>query len=200
MIPCDPDALCARAQETAGALLDTTPPPGHTRVRSATMSEINTNVASAEAETVHAQEQVAQAEARQEATAQAEAIDAQEARALEKESARIIRQAVAAFRKGTRGLLVSRVEAGRHCADFFSWRRDHGFKDRDFSTKLLFNALAVYADSAAECNPNTLAKLHHTVHLLAPRTEAGAVDDCWKDSGLTVSKLEALSGLTFRAE
>jgi hypothetical protein len=125
--------------------------------------------------------------------------DAKAEKAQEREQTKLIQKAVAAFRKGAKSLLCSRVEAGRWCAEFFQWRAAHGFKDRAFSARLLFNALAVHADSERESDPNELAKLYHTVQLLAPRAADGAPDDCWKDSGLTVGKLQALSSLIFRA-
>lgn len=145
------------------------------------------------------QEQRTEAPALVEAPEAPEAPDPKEAKKLEKESSRMIREAVKAFASGSRKLLASRVKAGEWCAAFYQWREAHGYKDREFSSKMLFNALVIHADSAKECDPSMLAKLYQTVELLAPRDEGGAVDACWEESGMTLGKLEALSGLTFRA-
>jgi hypothetical protein len=68
---------------------------------------------------------------------------------------------------------------------------EQGHKDRSFSSQLIFNRLAIHADSKRECDGSELARLFKTVELLAD-------GDNWKC--LSLGKLIDLKGLTRRVE
>jgi hypothetical protein len=109
----------------------------------------------------------------------------------EKQLNALLRKAESAFTKGNKGLLLSRVECGRWCHAVYVLRAAQGHKDRSFTSQLIFNRLAVHADSKSECDATRLAKLYMTVELLAE-------GDNWR--ALTLGKLIDLSSLTIRAE
>src|SRR5262245_55109530 len=64
----------------------------------------------------------------------------------------LLRKAETAFCKGNRGLLLSRVECGKWCHAIYVFRQEQGYKDRGFTSQLIFNRLAVHADSKRECD------------------------------------------------
>jgi hypothetical protein len=103
----------------------------------------------------------------------------------EKQLNALLRKAESAFTKGNKGLLLSRVECGRWCHAVYVLRAAQGHKDRSFTSQLVFNRLAIHADSKRECDATRLAKLYMTVELLAD-------GDNWKS--LSLGKLEDLSG------
>src|SRR6516165_11331535 len=109
----------------------------------------------------------------------------------EKQLNALLRKAESAFTKGNKGLLLSRVECGKWCHAIYTLRLEQGHKDRSFTSQLIFNRLAVHADSRRECDGSILAKLFKTVDLLAD-------GDNWKS--LSLGKLEDLNILTARAE
>jgi hypothetical protein len=109
----------------------------------------------------------------------------------EKQLNALLRKAESAFTKGNKGLLLSRVECGRWCHAVYVLRAAQGHKDRSFTSQLIFNRLAVHADSKRECDGSELAKFFHTVELLQE-------GDNWK--ALTLGKLDVLSSLVARVE
>src|SRR6516165_9755342 len=109
----------------------------------------------------------------------------------EKQLNALLRKAEAAFTKGNKGLLLSRVECGKWCHAVYVLRAAQGHKDRSFTSQLIFNRLAVHADSKRECDGSELAHLFKTVELLAD-------GDNWKT--LSLGKLIDLNILTARAE
>jgi hypothetical protein len=109
----------------------------------------------------------------------------------EKQLNALLRKAESAFTKGNKGLLLSRVECGKWCHAIYSLRLEQGHKDRSFTSQLIFNRLAVHADSKRECDGSELAKFYHTVELLQE-------GENWK--ALTLGKLDVLSSLVARVE
>jgi hypothetical protein len=109
----------------------------------------------------------------------------------EKQLNLLLRRAESAFTKGNKGLLLSRVECGRWCHAIYTLRLEQGHKDRSFTSQLIFNRLAVHADSKRECDGSELAHLFKSVELLAD-------GDNWKC--LSLGKLIDLNSLTARAE
>jgi hypothetical protein len=109
----------------------------------------------------------------------------------EKQLSALLRKCENAFCKGNKGLLLSRVECGNYCCQIYVLRAEQGHKDRSFTSQLIFNRLAVHADSKRECDASELAKLYQTVALLG-------TDNNWK--ALTVGKLLVLSKLVSRVE
>src|SRR5262245_32410018 len=122
----------------------------------------------------------------QDADAQGEQAPEQDERQLNA----LLRKAEQAFTRGNKGLLISRVECGKWCHAVYVLRQEQGNKDRSFTTQLIFNRLAVHADSRRECDANELARMYKTVELLAE-------GDAWK--ALTVGKLIDLTPLVTRA-
>jgi hypothetical protein len=108
----------------------------------------------------------------------------------------LLRKAEQAFCKGNKGLLLSRVECGKWCHEIYLLRQDEGHKDRDFTSTLIFNRLAVHADSKDDADADKLALMYKTVELLAP--EGTGKDAPWKR--LTVGKLTALTKLIQRVD
>src|SRR5438270_2700492 len=103
----------------------------------------------------------------QEAPEQAEAPE-QDEKALNA----LLRKAESAFTRGNKGLLLSRVECGKWCHAVYVLRQEQGHKDRSFTSQLIFNRLAVHADSKRECDASELAKMFKCVELLS-------VGDAW---------------------
>jgi hypothetical protein len=133
---------------------------------------------------------VAQAQA--EAQAEEFAQDAQEEEAPaqdEKQLNALLRKAESAFTRGNKGLLLSRVECGKWCHAVYVLRTEQGHKDRSFTSQLIFNRLAVHADSKRECDASELAKMYKAIELLAD-------GDAWK--ALTVGKLYDILPLVAR--
>src|SRR5262249_46555963 len=95
--------------------------------------------------------------------------------------------------RGNKGLLLSRVECGKWCHAVYVLRAAQGHKDRHFTSQLIFNRLAVHADSKRECDASELAKMYKTVELLAPEGS-----DAWK--ALSVGKLYDISPLVVRVD
>src|SRR5438067_9276097 len=91
----------------------------------------------------------------------------------EKQLNALLGKAETAFTRGNKGLLLSRVECGKWCHAVYVLRLEQGHKDRAFTSQLIFNRLAVHADSKRECDASELAKLHKTVEMLAD-------GDAWK--------------------
>jgi hypothetical protein len=136
-----------------------------------------------------AQAQEAQAEVAEEAQAQDEEEEAPPAD--ERQLNTLLRKAEAAFTKGNKGLLLSRVECGKWCHAVYVLRQEQGHKDRGFTSQLIFNRLAVHADSKRECDASELARMYHTVTLLSE-------GDAWKS--LTVGKVLDLLPLVSRVD
>jgi hypothetical protein len=103
----------------------------------------------------------------------------------------LLRKAESAFTRGNKGLLLSRVECGKWCHAIYVLRQEQGHKDRGFTSQLIFNRLAVHADSKRECDATELAKLYKAVELLAE-------GDNWKT--LSLGKLLDLCVLVSRAD
>ncbi len=114
----------------------------------------------------------------------------------EGDPAEFVKRAVAAFRKGTHALLVSRVECGQWCQEYYAWRLAAGLTKREDSTALLRAALSPYAEAPRDADPALFARLWNAASVL------GGGDAGWKkpSTGLTLGKLEALSSLLVRPE
>jgi hypothetical protein len=148
---------------------------------------------------VQAHEAFAAADATQEASkiavapeVEEDAQDEEAPPADERQLNTLLRKAEAAFTKGNKGLLLSRVECGKWCHAVYVLRQEQGHKDRSFTSQLIFNRLAVHADSKRECDANELAKMFQTIMLLSQG------DAAWK--GLTVGKLTDLLPLVSRVD
>jgi hypothetical protein len=139
-----------------------------------------------------AQAQEAQAEVAEEAQVEDEAQEDEAPPADERQLNTLLRKAEAAFTKGNKGLLLSRVECGKWCHAVYVLRQEQGHKDRSFTSQLIFNRLAVHADSKRECDANELAKMFQAIMLLSQG------DAAWK--GLTVGKLTDLLPLVSRVD
>src|SRR5262249_8693726 len=123
----------------------------------------------------------------QDADAQGEQAPEQDERQLNA----LLRKAEQAFTRGNKGLLLSRVECGKWCHAVYVLRTEQGHKDRSFTSQLIFNRLAVHADSKRECDASELAKMYKAIELLAD-------GDAWK--ALTVGKLYDMLPLVLRIE
>src|SRR5262245_31618150 len=64
----------------------------------------------------------------------------------------LLRKAEQAFCKGNKGLLLSRVECGKWCHEIYLLRQDEGHRDRKFTSTLIFNRLAIHADSREDAD------------------------------------------------
>ena len=104
-----------------------------------------------------------------------------------------------AFTRGNKGLLLSRVECGKWCNEIYVLRAEQGNKDRGFTSQLIFNRLAVHADSKRECDASELAKMYKTVELLCEAEQWQAMAKM-STHPLTVGKLVKLSTLVQRAD
>src|SRR5437588_6483549 len=153
------------------------------------MSEVSTLDAVVNA-TLSAQQAPAPVEPEQPET-DAETQEEQAPEQDEKQLNALLRKAEMACAKGNKGLLLSRVECGKWCHAVYVLRLEQGHKDRSFTSQLIFNRLAVHADSKRDCDASALAKLYKTVELLAD-------GDNWKS--LSLGKLEDLSALVTRTE
>jgi hypothetical protein len=123
----------------------------------------------------------------------------QEEKPDEKLFASSLKKAVKAYCKGNKGMLLSRVEAGKHCHDCYVIRQENGHKDRKLTSQIIFTALAIEADSRGECDPNLLVKLYQAVQILCGAERWKAL--CKLDKHpLTVGKLEDLATLIVRVE
>jgi hypothetical protein len=117
----------------------------------------------------------------------------------EKQFESLLRKAERAFVKGNRGMLLSRVECGKHCHECYALRVQQGHKNRGFTSQIIFNRLAVHADSKADCDASQLAQMFKAVEILCP-------EERWKAMAklpihpLTIGKLEDLSKLITRME
>jgi hypothetical protein len=110
-----------------------------------------------------------------------------------------LRKAVKAYNKGNKGLLISRVECGKHCHEAYVARAADGNKDRKMTSQIIFTALALDADSRGDCDPNMLAKMYQTVEILCGEQRWKAI--CKMDKHpLTIGKLEDLATLIVRVE
>ena len=103
-----------------------------------------------------------------------------------------LRKAESAFTKGNKSLFLSRYECGKWCHAVYVLRLTQGHKDRGFTSQIIFNRLAIHADSRRECDASELARMYKTVETLA-------VADEWKKT-LTVGKLIDLSPLVTRVD
>ena len=119
-----------------------------------------------------------------------DAADEQEAQDEKKLNA-LLRKAEKAFCKGNKGLLMSRVECGKWCHEIYVLRQEEGHKDRGFTSQIIFNRLAIHADSKRECDASELALMYEAVELLT-------TGDNWK--ALSVGKLIQLKKLETRVE
>jgi hypothetical protein len=126
----------------------------------------------------------------------AEEENAEETEQEERKLNALLRKAEQAFCKGNKHLLLSRVECGKWCHEIYVLRQAENHKDRGFTSQIIFNRLAVHADSKRECDASELALMYKCVELLAP---AMIVKDApWKS--LTVGKLLQLKKLVQRAD
>jgi hypothetical protein len=159
-----------------------------------TMSDVSTLSTVLEATSAALQAQEQEEAPEQEAPEQVEEREQEEEQAPEQDEKQLnalLRKAESAFTKGNKGLLLSRVECGKWCNEVYILRAAQGHKDRSFTSQLIFNRLAVHADSRRECDGSILAKLFKTVDLLAE-------GDNWKS--LSLGKLEDLCSLVNRAD
>src|SRR6516225_3171047 len=108
----------------------------------------------------------------------------------------LLRKAEQAFCKGNKHLLLSRVECGKWCHEIYVLRQEEKHKDRGFTSQIIFNRLAVHADSKRECDASELALMYKCVELLAP--PGSGKDAPWKS--LTVGKLLQLKKLIQRVD
>jgi hypothetical protein len=138
-----------------------------------------------------AQAQEAQAEVEEEAQAQDEAQEEEALPVDQRQLNTLLRKAEAAFTKGNKGLLLSRVECGKWCHAVYVQRQEQGHKDRSFTSQLIFNRLAVHADSKCECDASEFAKMYKAIEHLAD-------GDAWK--ALTVGKLYDILPLVARID
>src|SRR5262249_48424228 len=69
----------------------------------------------------------------------------------------LLKKAETAFARGNKGLLLSRVECGKWCHAIYAFRLERKNRDRGFTSQLIFNRLAVHADSKRECDGSELA-------------------------------------------
>jgi hypothetical protein len=152
------------------------------------MSEVNVLDTIVQAQ---AQAQEAQAEVEEEAQAQDEAQEDEAPPVDQRQLNTLLRKAEAAFTKGNKGLLLSRVECGKWCHAVYVLRQEQGHKDRSFTSQLIFNRLAVHADSKRECDASEFAKMYKAIELLAD-------GDAWK--ALTVGKLYDILPLVARID
>jgi hypothetical protein len=144
------------------------------------MSDVSTLAAVLEASTVA-----------QEAPEQAEAPEKEAPGQDDKQLDSLLKRAEKAFTKGNKEVLLSRVECGKWCHAVYVLRAAQGHKDRSFTSQLIFNRLAVHADSRRECDGSELAKMFKTVEMLGE-------GDNWKN--LTVGKLYDLLPLIVRTD
>jgi hypothetical protein len=117
------------------------------------------------------------------------------------EEVELVLRAVAAFRKGSEQLLLSRLEAGLWCHRYYEGRLAAGFTNRTRTTRLLAAALLPHAQSKRDANPAVLARYWNVVRLLGGLTPDDlAAGSAVLGAGLTLTKLEALSALVIRPE
>jgi hypothetical protein len=110
-----------------------------------------------------------------------------------------LKKAIKAYCKGNKGLLLSRIEAGKYCHECFVIRQENGYKDRKLTGQIIFTALAIEADTRGDCDPNLLARMYQTVQILCGADQWKAM--CKLDHHpLTVGKLEDLSTLITRVD
>jgi hypothetical protein len=128
----------------------------------------------------------------EEAPEQEEETQSAEQEKEERQLNTLLRKAESAFTKGNKGLLLSRVECGKWSHAIYVLRLSQGHKDRGFTSQLIFNRLAIHADSRRECDASELARLYKAVELLSP---AG---DAWK--GLTLGKVTDMLPLVTRID
>ena len=126
------------------------------------------------------------------ATEQAEEEEAPDDRQLNV----LLRKAEKAFIRGKKAEVLSRVECGKWCHEIYSLRQ--GLK-RDFTSTLIFNRLAVHADSKSECDGDVLAHLYKTVELLCEPERWKAMAKL-PEPPLTIGKLTVLRKLVKRVE
>jgi hypothetical protein len=148
------------------------------------MPDVSTLDAVLEATTFSVDQKVAQEAPEEEQSAEQE----KEERQLNT----LLRKAESAFTRGNKGLFLSRVECGKWCHAIYVLRMSQGHKDRSFTSQLIFNRLAIHADSRRECDASELARLYKAVELLAPQ------GDAWK--ALTLGKLTDMLPLVTRIE
>jgi hypothetical protein len=151
------------------------------------MSDVSSIDAIAQEHTAQATAATAPAEESADEDADEDEAPAQDERQLNA----LLRKAENAFTKGNKGLLLSRVECGRWCHAVYVFRFEQGHKDRSFTSQLIFNRLAVHADSKRECEPSELAKMFQCVTLLGE-------GDAWK--ALTVGKVLDMLPLVSRVD
>src|SRR5215831_5219543 len=77
--------------------------------------------------------------------------EAEENEAEERKLTALLRKAEQAFCRGKKAELLSRVDCGKWCHEVYSYRLEQGHKDRGFTSQLIFNRLAIHADSKREC-------------------------------------------------
>jgi hypothetical protein len=112
----------------------------------------------------------------------------------------LLGHAVSAFRRGSQALLLSRLECGFWCHQYYLAQAAAGSPDRRKSTKVLAEALAPYAESKRDAKPADLARCWNIASVLGGLKPADL--DAGRDAlgALTLGKLEALSPLVIRPE
>jgi hypothetical protein len=115
-------------------------------------------------------------------------------------AAKFMQRATAAFRRGNNALLMSRVECGFWCHEYYSWRHSHGFKDRGSSTELLASAMAPFAENSRDVRPADFARYYGIASTLGTVKVSSKGKITGIGDGLTLGKLEALSPLIQRPE
>jgi hypothetical protein len=114
----------------------------------------------------------------------------------------LLRKAESAFCKGQKAVVLTRVECGRWCHEIFALRLSQRHKDRKFSNTLIFNRLAVHADSKRECDGSELAEMFQVVELLSPNGALAwlATQRKLDRMNMTIGKLLAMRTLIDRVE
>jgi hypothetical protein len=105
-----------------------------------------------------------------------------------------LHKAEKAFCKGKKAEILSRVECGHWCHEIYALRQG---QDRGFTSTLIFNRLAVHADSQRECDASDLAHLYKSVEILCEPERWKAMGKLSKHP-LTIGKLAVLAKLVKR--
>jgi len=105
-----------------------------------------------------------------------------------------LKKAESAFCKGKKAEILSRVECGHWCHEVYALRQG---QDRGFTSTLIFNRLAVHADSQRECDASDLAHLYKSVEILCEPERWKAMGKLTKHP-LTIGKLAVLGKLVKR--
>ncbi|HEX5271190.1 MAG TPA: hypothetical protein VFW33_11905, partial [Gemmataceae bacterium] len=115
--------------------------------------------------------------------------------------AEFVARAVAAFQRGSRCLMLSRLETGYWCYRYFVACLESG-ANRLATSRFLAAQLAPWAGSQRDGDPNTLARFWRVAHILGgvsadDLTEGRAASQVGE---LSIGKMEVLSVLVIRPE